>query len=118
MFDETIEKVVCSNEEILEFHIETNKFINLAIKYYYLEGTDTLHNPDGPAYIESYHDDSSELKKWYIKGNLHRLNGPAVIDDIFKTENDESILEWWLEGKKYSENEYKKKMRSRKLGTF
>ena len=62
-----------------------------------------LHREDGPA-IEWCNGD----KIWFINGIKHREDGPAVeIYDGFKL--------WYLNGIYHSEEEYKNKMRLRKL---
>jgi hypothetical protein len=44
-----------------------------------------LHQIDGPAI-------DGTTKKWYVKGNLHRWDGPAVIHST-------GVQEWWLNGR-------------------
>jgi len=61
-----------------------------------------FHREDGPA-VEY----SNGSKQWWLNGLRHRENGPAV--------ELSSGKEWWLNGKNYTEQEYKNKMRSRKL---
>lgn len=51
------------------------------------------HRTDGPA-IENIHG-----KFWYKNGKLHRLDGPAV-------EWTNGGKEWYIEGKKYTENSF------------
>ena len=60
---------------------------------YYIEGTLTLHREDGPALID---DTSTE---WFFNGNLNREDGPAVI-------YREGYVEWWLNGKRYTKEEW------------
>jgi hypothetical protein len=62
-----------------------------------------FHREDGPAY-----EDSDGNKSWWINGNLHNKDGPAV-------ECSNGSKHWYLNGISYTEQEYKKKMRSRKL---
>ena len=38
---------------------------------------------------------------WYNKGNLHRINGPAICCA-------NHYEEWWICGKQYSEEEHKR----------
>ena len=45
-----------------------------------------LHRIDGPAIISGDY-----YKAWWFEGNLHRVDGPAIIDDDFQT--------WWINGK-------------------
>jgi len=47
-------------------------------------------------------------KEWYLNGELHREDGPAVND----CDGDK---EWWLNNKQYTEKEWKYEMRNRKL---
>jgi hypothetical protein len=48
-------------------------------------------------------------KVWKLpNGNLHREDGPAI-------EFLSGFKIWWINGKQYTEKEYKKKMRSIKL---
>jgi hypothetical protein len=61
-------------------------------KYWYLNGE--LHREDGPA-IE--HPDGS--KHWCLNGKLHREDGPAF-------ESVTGTKEWYLDGIQYSEKEY------------
>jgi len=60
------------------------------VKKWYLKGD--LHREDGPAFIDS---DGSQF--WYLKGKLHRENGPAV-----EYQNGEK--EWYLKGKRHNRN--------------
>lgn len=45
-----------------------------------------LHRTDGPALIDGCR------KIWYQNGQLHRLDGPAIVD------HHPSLNEWWIEG--------------------
>jgi hypothetical protein len=56
-------------------------------KYWYLDGQ--LHRDDGPA-IE--HMNGS--RKWYKHGKLHRIGGPAI-------ENADGSEAWYIEGRGY-----------------
>ena len=59
-------------------------------QFWYLDGN--LHREDGPAVI--YPDG---IQRWYLNGKLHREDGPAVIyPDGYK--------EWWLKGKLHRED--------------
>jgi hypothetical protein len=60
---------------------------------------DKLHRDNGPA-IE----DASGSKYWYKNGELHREDGPAL-------ECVNGTKEWYLNNKKYTEEEYNKKMK-------
>ena len=58
-----------------------------------------LHREDGPAV-----DGSDGSKEWWINDQLHRIDGPAV-DWIGGNK------EWWLDGIRYSEKEYREKVK-------
>jgi len=62
-----------------------------------------LHREDGPV-VESFKGD----KFWYLNNKRHRENGPAV-------ECINGYKAWFLNGIEYTEQEYKHKMRSRRL---
>jgi hypothetical protein len=61
------------------------------------------HRENGPA-VECINGD----KAWFLNGNLHNKDGPAI-------EWGSGSKEWWINSTKYTEQEYKYKMRSRKL---
>ena len=61
-------------------------------KQWYLNGQ--LHREDGPA-IEWLNGD----KEWFLNGQLHRDDGPAV------EYADGPEREWWLNGKEVTEQE-------------
>ena len=65
-------------------------------KYWYLNGE--LHREDGPA-IEW----PNQSKAWYLNGKLHREAGPAV-------EISNGTKYWYLNDKKYTEEEYYKEL--------
>ena len=53
--------------------------------------------------------DQYGTKRWRLpNGNLHREDGPAV-------EHIDGYRGWYINGKEYTEQEYKYKTRSRKL---
>ena len=56
---------------------------------------DELHRVDGPAF-----EDSNKNYKWYLNGKHHRIGGPAIIYGKYE--------EFWLDGIKYSKEEYDK----------
>ena len=62
-----------------------------------------LHREDGPA-VEW----GSESKEWWLNGELHREDGPAI-------DNGDDYKWWYLNNVEYTEQEYKRKTRSRKL---
>ena len=64
-------------------------------KYWYLNGQ--LHRENGPAVIDG------NYQAWWFNGQLHREDGPAVIDGDCQM--------WWLNGIKYSKEEYYKKLK-------
>jgi hypothetical protein len=89
-------------------------------KYYYKDKEMTiLHREDGPAveYPNGY-------KGWYLNNELHREDGPAVEDkwgykawyfnDKLHREDGPAVeyadgdKEWRLEGREYTEEEFKK----------
>jgi len=57
---------------------------------FYIKGTKCLHREDGPALIL---EDGS--KEWYINGQLHRVDGPAVVDKGVDYEA------WYIHGKRH-----------------
>ncbi len=58
------------------------------------------HRTDGPA-VER----SNGYKSWWVNGKRHRDDGPACED-----RNNKKNIEWYLEGKEYTEEEYKKEV--------
>jgi len=62
-----------------------------------------LHRTDGPA-IEFIDGD----KRWYLNGEYHRTDGPAV-------EFSDGNKYWYLNGIEFSEKEYIKTTRNKKL---
>ena len=88
---------------------------------YFKKGTDQLHRLDGPA-IEFANGTKSwcqngklhrldgpaveyvnGTKYWYQNGKLHRLDGPAV-------EFADGANEWYIEGVKFTEAQFEKKI--------
>ena len=65
-------------------------------KYWYLNGN--LHREDGPA-IEG----ASGTKSWYLNGKRHRADGPAV-------EGVEGYKHWYLNGERLTEEEFNERM--------
>ena len=57
-----------------------------------------LHRLDGPA-VEGY----NGTKEWWINGKPHRIDGPAV-------EWSSGRKEWYIDGEEYSEEEFNKKI--------
>ena len=62
-----------------------------------------FHREDGPA-IER----TDGYKAWFINDERHREDGPAI-------EYTGGCKVWYLNGVEYTEQEYKKKMRSKKI---
>jgi len=62
--------------------------------YYVKKGTNILHNPYGPAVINT-----NGYKEYWIEGKLHRLDGPARIWNNFKQE-------YWINGKYLTKEEF------------
>lgn len=67
---------------------------------WYLYGV--LHRENGPALTNKHE------QIWYINGEMHRENGPAFISYI-------DLDEWRLNGDEFSESEFKREIRKRKL---
>jgi len=72
-----------------------------SVRWFY---KDKLHREDGPAVTLS-----NGIKGWYINGYLHREDGPAYTDDIA------GGMAWYLDGELLREQDWKTKMRQRKL---
>lgn len=68
---------------------------------------DKQHRIDGPA--AEY---DAGRYEWWVDGNLHRLDGPAIIQTTYQDHNDvvqpreTPILEYWINGIRYSESVY------------
>ena len=70
------------------------------IKEWYLN--DQLHRTDGPAVIEYFHSGEVWIKEWYLNGEQHRTDGPASISNY---QTGEIVYEWYLNDKEiYPEN--------------
>ena len=61
-------------------------------KVWYLKGK--LHRSDGPAIILA-----DGTQAWWLKGKLHRTDGPAVIDA-------DGDWNWYLDGNEYPFGDY------------
>ena len=49
---------------------------------------------------------------YHVNGKLHRLDGPAIYDELFYLgEFSDSYTEYWIEGKQYSIEEFEKEVR-------
>jgi hypothetical protein len=64
-------------------------------KVWYINGLQ--HRDDGPA-METH----CGKKVWFKHGKAHREDGPAVEDEV----NGLNLKEWWIDGVKYSEQEF------------
>lgn len=67
------------------------------IEIWYIHGV--MHRDGGPAYTHKHN------MVWYNHGVLHRLDGPAVIEGG-------GPKQYWINGCKMSEKEYKKQIKS------
>ena len=45
------------------------------------------------------YDDGNGIVEWLVNGELHREDGPAIV-------RKGGSKEWWMNGKKYSEEEF------------
>jgi len=66
--------------------------------FWYLDGD--RHRVDGPAVVHS-----SGTKEWWLNNQLHREDGPAYIGATGKKE-------WWLNGKRLTEEEWKEEIKN------
>ena len=73
----------------------TCKTLSDGSKQWWLDGE--LHRTDGPA-IER----ASGTKEWWLDGKLHRTDGPAI-------EWADGSKAWWLNGKRLTEAEHAKR---------
>lgn len=83
-----------------------------------MSGWRRIIEKDGSTYtfynglLESYNDEPAIVRdgvsRWFHKGNLHRINNPAVV-------SDQNTCEYWYEHTKLTEAEYCKKMVETKL---
>jgi len=88
-------------EKIIENGIEYKIEIDVnGDKHWYLNGQ--RHREDGPA-IE----DVNGSKYWYLNNKFHREDGPAI-------EWADGSKSWYLNGKAYSEQEYWEEIENRK----
>ena len=69
-----------------------NPVIDKSDKRWYLNGQ--CHREDGPA-VEW----ADGTKEWWLNGQRHRTDGPAV-------EHVDGSKFWWLNGKNYTEEEF------------
>ena len=73
----------------------TCKTLSDGSKEWYVDGE--LHRTDGPA-IER----ADGSKSWYVHGELHRTDGPAI-------EAPDGYKAWWLDGEPLTEAEHAKR---------
>lgn len=89
-----------------------------------------LHRDNGPAVLYRLEDTGELCREWYkdgilhregapaveigknynewmINGKYHRLDGPAII--LF--DGDDTFCEWWINGKEYTEKEFKEEIK-------
>jgi len=69
-------------------------------KEWYLNGE--RHRTDGPAVVDANGD-----KYWYLNGKLHRTDGPAIV-------YPDGTKYWYLNGKQFSEAEWEQKVQKMK----
>jgi|JI10StandDraft_1071094.scaffolds.fasta_scaffold36949_12 hypothetical protein len=70
--------------------------------------SDIPKNYTGIVYFESF---SYTTKSYYKDGKRHRRNGPAV---IYQNINFVGVEEYWLNGKKYSEDKWRQQLKKKK----
>lgn len=70
--------------------------------------SDIPKNYTGIVYYESF---SYTTKSYYKDGKLHRRNGPAV---IYQHRDLSGHEEYWLNGKKYSEDKWRQQLKKKK----
>lgn len=80
----------------MSFKEYTVKVYNNGSKFWFLNGN--LHREDGPA-VE--YDDGT--KHWFLNGKRHREDGPAF-------EHTDGTKYWYLNDESYTEAEFKAKM--------
>ena len=98
---------VAEIEQLLGYKIKVVKMIEYTVQVYedrtawFLKGK--LHREDGPA-VEW----SNGEKQWYLNGQIHREDGPAV-------EYPSGNKAWYLNGKKFTEQEFNQMTQSKEL---
>jgi len=91
------------NQSIMNgLHVDLYK---LGTKWYFLN--DKLHREDGPAFEDKY----GGTKEWRIHGKLHREDGPAI-------EWGNKDYDYYLDDRRYSEEDYWKEIERRKSLSF
>jgi hypothetical protein len=56
-----------------------------------------IHNENGPALVE--HTGNYTRSMWYLNGNLHREDGPAI--EHIDNKSNKNYYEYWINGKKH-----------------
>lgn len=76
-----------------------------------------LHRENGPAFIWY-----TGILEWYKNGLQHREDGPAVVYNVspefIGCEDEEEKDQYFLDDIEYTENEFIKEMRVRKINSF
>ena len=72
----------------------------------YWSGTSSIHRVDGPAWIGN--DASDGYSMWYINGEKHREDGPAI--EVLNSGSSTSQHKWFLHNKSYSLEDYCKEL--------
>jgi len=69
----------------------------------YYDGQEKRHREDGPAFIYG------RTKEYWVKGVLHRTDGPAVFRAEKKGISMPEVIEYWIEGIQLTKKEFEKK---------
>ena len=81
-------------EELPKVEIKENEKLNSVKHQVTIDGEKILHNSKGPAFVYNMNIDKDSTKKevWYLMGKMHRINGPAYIDEeiLFDEEGESS----------------------------
>ena len=59
-----------------------------------------IHREDGPAVINS-----DGTHEWWLNGKLHREDGPAIV-------RNDGLYQWWINGKNLTEQQFNDRKRS------
>ena len=93
---------ICWYNEKGQFHCEHGPAVEYVDGDKFWYQNNKYHRLDGPAFEYANGD-----KRWYQNGKLHRLDGPAV-------EYSDGNKRWFIEGVKYTQAEFKKKVKELK----
>jgi len=63
---------------------------------FWLKQGKILHRENGPAMIYDHCDNNNSNHQWWINGERHRLDGPAVV-----SASQHILCEWWVEGMRH-----------------